>query len=474
LDQVGVHDYDAASNLLIIKEIASLDFTNLFHHVSPSFYLLHVPVYLLFQDFLSLEYFNTLLNLLSFYALMYFFGKELGLGKYQQLLFIFFGASGTFMIYSSRCISISNLSLLLFVIFLGLYYKSFTQKKYWLWAMFIFALTFTVNYKVLLFIPILFCIELLQKNRKLTLKDWFLLPFFLGLSVILYSILGYFLNSNLGLNYLGKIYSMFFIMSGDYVSPAIGNDYLYYVKYLFYYENILILPSIILFVYFFKLKVKLFQLRKLKITALNFIFLISIWYLVVGIFLPKAPRLLLFVYPFLYLMAFLSLKLLIKNPFLFVIVLFSACFYNLWNSQRYIYHYAQQTNYPKLVEYLQKNKIDNVISTTGINLSTFLPTEIHLEKAFTQEELIQKAKEKNSNHILIDNYYLATNHQFDTLKHMKALLYLPEKILLSPYLFLEHSEYTGLSFDQTQTQQKKAAKDNFQLRLINYSNDTLR
>ena len=253
LDQVGVHDYDAASNYLIIKEIANSNFTNLFHHLSPSFYLFQVSVYLVFQDFLSLEYFNALLNLLSFYSLMFFFGKKLHLAKYQRLLFILFSASSSFMIYSSRCISIANLSLLFFIIFLGLYAKSFEKKKYWFWAMLIFALNFTVNYKVLLFIPILLLIEVLQKNRKLTFKDWFLLPLCLSLAVIFYSMLAYVLDPNLALSYLGKIYSMFFKMPSGYVSPSIQNiDWLYYLKYLFYYENILILPSVFLFIILYR------------------------------------------------------------------------------------------------------------------------------------------------------------------------------------------------------------------------------
>lgn len=472
LDQVGLFDYDSVRNYLTIQEISQGDFTHLFHHASPSFYLFFTPIYAIFQHFLALEYVNALIGVATVWLFARFF-RQAWLLPFWAYLFLLAGmGSCPFLVVASRYFSIENLSLLLFGGILIYYHRHLQnhQAKDWgkLWIL--MAISFTINYKTLLLLPIILVIELLQNNRILKGKELIFIPIPFAVAGIIYSLLGAFVNIGL-LNYARYFYVVAFVRD---TNPEIEKsrfdwEVSYYLKYLFEFENLFLFLGIFLLLWLVKEKLiveaKLFwQKWSFSVTANHLVLLISICLIGGFSIIEKAPRAILLLYPFLYGFAILGLVKIWKSGLYHILLTFCFLAYNGWMIQRNIYPYAA-TNYPQLVEYLEEKEIQKIQLSVGLGVVPFLEgTGIQWENSFSAKESI----EKEQDWLLLDDYHqLVHLGDFDSLADSSPSYFkIPEPSLLSPYLYLEHCEYTDQSYEEAMNDWQMALSKSYHLNLI--------
>jgi hypothetical protein len=177
--------------------------------------------------------------------------------------------------------------------------------------------------------------------------------------------------------------------------------------------------------------------------------------------LIKAPRGLLLAYALLYALTFVSLRRVLPGRMLVVVVL-AACGLNMYRIQREVYAYSR-SSYPQVAQWLGQRQATRVAATVGLGLAPFGPDSV---VAITREGQLEKLRQRGFGYVLLDGYWRVTNvQQFDSLRRQVPVAAWPEPLLTSPLLFLEHSEYTGLTYQQTLDLQRTARQDSLQLRL---------
>lgn len=179
--------------------------------------------------------------------------------------------------------------------------------------------------------------------------------------------------------------------------------------------------------------------------------------------LAKAPRALLFAYgP---LAALLVLSVQERWPRLAAGALLAAALgLNLYLLQRELYS-RLPTHYPEVAAWLRAHSGQRVGSTVGIGLTPYLAISQQLA-LITNETELDSLRRQGYQYVLLDSYWrVAGVAQFDSLRRQRPVAAWPEPQLTAPLLFLEHAEYTGLSYDQTMAAQRLAARDSLQLRL---------
>jgi hypothetical protein len=179
--------------------------------------------------------------------------------------------------------------------------------------------------------------------------------------------------------------------------------------------------------------------------------------------LIKAPRGLLLAYGVFYALTFLTMRRLVPSKALAAVLLLAIGF-NLYRIQREVYAYAP-TNYSQVAAWLQTQKADKLLTTAGQGVVPFvapLPVEV-----ITDEKQLPNLRRQGYRYVLLDAYWrVAGIQRFSQLQQEPAVAAWPEPQLTAPLLFLEHSEYTGLTYHQTLACQQAAARDSFQLRVI--------
>jgi hypothetical protein len=203
------------------------------------------------------------------------------------------------------------------------------------------------------------------------------------------------------------------------------------------------------------------------------------WYLAgwAGCFLAgmslllKAPRGLLLAYPLFYTLTFLLLRQVLRQRvagagrWLFLVMVVAVAF-NLYRIQREIYAYAP-TRYGQIAAWLHQHQAGpvRVASTLGLGLSPFLTDADTLALVLNERQLPQ-LRRAGLQYVLLDaSWRVAGATTFDSLRRQRPLAVWPEPLLTSPLLFLEHSEYTGLGYEETLARQQAAHLDSVQLRL---------
>ena len=70
-------------------------------------------------------------------------------------------------------------------------------------------------------------------------------------------------------------------------------------------------------------------------------------------------------------------------------------------------------------------------------------------------------------YVVLDGYRLVTGiNKFPTLEALPAVVEFTEPLLLSPLLFLEHSEFTGLGYEETMHRRQAALKKGASVRIV--------
>lgn len=464
-------DYDSVHNLRILEEIHRGDWHNLFHHGSPLFYLFFSLFYLAFKDI----YILLIINILITFLAIYFFCKSLKTNFGGAWIWL---GSSLFVITGCHYFSIESLSLLTGSIFwyqLSIFLENKNSlntslsslrtpyKKLLaigLWA----GLTWLVNYKFMVLLPFLVWGVWVVKPYKsfaLFFKDISFIA--IGFTIPILGLM--FLGIMLGLRwyqYPATVLSIFAV-SGKHNPTA--TEWTYYWKYLLNFENILLL---------FLIAGRFWTASKWKLHILEKYALIVVGgVLLVMTFVPKAPRGLVFVIPLLYLLGFQSF-LIVKNHFLasrkarlvWIGVGLIALGVQAIRMYQNLYVY-KQSSYAQAAQYLKSQKTEVVFTTLGMGIYPYLDKSIRMEVLRELSDTMKFSQFKGKKYLLYDVFCETANHQsLFALKKKKAVMTYPEKTLLVPSLYLEHSEYTGLSFGKSLEKQQQLRKEPFQLWLI--------
>jgi hypothetical protein len=352
--------------------------------------------------------------------------------------------------------------LLIFAFVLKTYFKRFQEhsRKALFQTLGLVALGLTINYKFLLLLPIAFVFELLHRDGVLlNLKTIGIGILILLSPYLVFAVFSVFVG--LPFYKFPVMYSTMFNFTLENPAHRSGKfrlDFFYYLQYLWHFESPLIWFGLMGFPVLFRRKLAAFSVEQ-------YLFGFSILFLGGVSLLLKAPRGLLIIYALLYLSGFLVLKNLVKHKLVFAALILGSCLYNIFLINREIYAYSY-SNYERIAQYLKKQGIKKVAGTVGLNSKPFLTSDIAYTVALDTVQL-QALRQSGYRYLLLDDYRKPTNiTAFDGWEHYPSIVTVPEKTLEAPLLYLEHSEFTGLSFNQTMALHEKAVHDTVRLRLI--------
>ncbi|TGE16226.1 hypothetical protein [Hymenobacter elongatus] len=462
LASAALPDYDSVRNWQIVQEIAGGDFRNLFHHGSPGFSVLYVPVAWLTTNFHVFQFLNALLAVAAVGALAAFVSRAARLSGPETALLTLFIGSSVFLVFSGRDFTMGSASLLVFAVLLRAYYQRLQApsqvhlRRAVLWL----AVGLCINYKFILTLPILGVFELLQQDKLLLRqRNWLRVVGSLVLPFLLFGLVG----MAAGLPWYrwpAVYYNVLFPGAANAAgrSGSLHLDLLYYSRFLWDFESPLLLVAIV--------GVPALWRRELftGLRHINLLRYLAVWvyaYLAGMSLLLKAPRGLLLAYALLYALTFLSLRRVLSLRWLSLLILV-ACGLNFFRIQREVYAYTP-SRYPQVAQWLRQQQGTTVVSTVGLGLAPF---GVDTVATITSETKLAQLRQQGFQYVLLDAYWRVTNvQQFDSLRRQQPVAAWPEPMLTSPLLFLEHSEYTGLSYQETLDLQRAAAQDSLQLRL---------
>jgi hypothetical protein len=412
------------------------------------------------------QYFNALVAVAAVGWLTLFISRAAKLARYESALLLLFTGTSVFLTFSGRDFTMSSWSLVAFTGLLQAYYqrlqeatpRSLLRAAAWI------AIGLCINYKFLLTLPILVLFELLRQD-KLLFK-----PSNLGWVVAIlaapYVVLAL-VSLAAGVPWYRWLAVYYNIMRPGAPNAAGRQgmthfDALYYLKYIRDFESPLVLLGL--------LAVPILWWRALfrQLQKPNIIRYLAIWtycFLVGMSLLLKAPRGLLLVYGLLYALTFLSLRRVLAGRWwATTLVVAGAVVSNFHRIQQEIYAYTP-SRYPEVAAWLKRYGNSQVISTMGQGLAPYVaPGSVAV---ITDEHAVPALTRQNYRYVLLDGYWRVTNVlQFDSLRQLPPVAAWSEPMLTAPLLFLEHSEYTSLGYDETLALQKSAKRDSLQLRLI--------
>jgi hypothetical protein len=513
LSNVGLQEYDSVKNFFIVKDIANGNFTDMFQHGSPTFFLFFATIYKFFPSHLALEYTNALLNIGAIAIFTHIFAYHFTYKFWQKCFFLLYLGSSLYLVYGTRSFAIESMTLLFFAAMLWYYLRiSYSPSKKTndlviLWIL--TALILTINYKILLFFPVFFIIELYKyyaiektfsrlftaKYMNSALVSLSFYPLTLAIPFFFYMILGVFL----GVSWKSYPAHWFFVLimrKNLNAWKSIGTlhfDIDYYYLYLQNFES-----PIIVFCYFSLIILLLlstnnkfrhffpFNIWNLQQTQILIILVFMVSFTLVEMsILPKAPRGILLILPILYFFAFefinkillLLSNLKFKNnsqetiysKILFIGILIFLILYQYSQVEKHIYTYTS-SNYPKISNYLQEKNITKLTVTVGINSKFFIPKEVELQTILFERDLIN-LKKQGYDYCLIDDYHkIVGANVFDSLRTLPTVFAVREPTLFSALLYLEHCEFTGYTYKEALAVRETLMKDSVNLRLIKYSN----
>jgi len=427
--QQPLWDFDAGRNYQILQKLTQHDFQDFFHHLSPLFYLLYWPFFQISDSPVFLTVLSVLCTLAALGVAYRAFGAS------AQGLWVFFWASSFFMVHAARYFSIEAPSLLCWLLWL----YCFFQKKGTDWQQdVLLAALLLINYKAVLLISIgaalawpmgIFSIKrLLQAALRigLVLGAFMLLGWVWGLPWYRYpaSFLGLLQNPTLQ----GSQNNQF--------------EWTYYFEYFIYFENPLLFFSVFVAIYlFFKKQMPFFSPQE------RYILLSAFLYFVLMSLLPKAPRGLLFCYPIFYWAAYkLWQQALRAKPWLLYGVLAGSLILQIFRLDVHLYQPAPNP-YPQVAAYLHTQNITSITTTASLALLPYTKKALRLQ-VLVQPESSDTLHTQGLAYILIDDaYQVAALQHFDSLAALPPLRTWQAAHWGRTMLHLEHSEFTGKSFE---------------------------
>ncbi|SDX92790.1 hypothetical protein [Hymenobacter psychrophilus] len=465
-------DYDSVRNWQIVQEVAAGDLRHLFRHASPLFMLLYAPVAWLTADYRVFLVLNALLALAAVGLLAAFVARETRLPGWQTGLLTLLMGTATFLTYGGRDFTMSAGSLLCFAGLLAAYYRRLRQPGpatlYRAAGWLLLGLSF--NYKFLLTLPILALLEWCQADGLLLRRGrWWRVGLLLAAPFVVLSAVGW-LAGLRWYAWVAVYYNVLFPGAANAAgrTATMHLDLLYYLRFLLDFESWLVWVGLLGPLVLLGRQWRAGRLGRGRPLPLVLYLAVWGWCLLAGMsLLLKAPRGLLWAYGLWYALGLLSLRQVwqlrrLPQPLLAALLL-AALAGNLYRIQREVYAYAQPSSYPAVATWLAANGSGPVASTMGLGLAPFRPDTVY---SITSEKALPMLARQGYRYVLLDAYWRVTNvQQFDSLRRLPPLAAWPEPALTSPLLFLEHSEYTGLSYQQTLNRQQQARQDTAQLRV---------
>ena len=466
LPEAGPPDFDSVRNWQVARELAEGNFAHLFHHGSPGFVLLFAPVALLTQNFLVFQGLNALLGVAGLGWFAAWVARQARLPGPEAAGLVLLGGTGLLLTFSGRDFTMSSVSLIVAAGLLSSHYArlhrpagaGLMRVAGWL------ALGLCVNYKFLFALPILAVLEWWQADGAwrraggrvlLVLAAPYGLLGLLGVAVGLpwYRWLGFYVRT---------------------VVPAAANaagrqatlhlDLGYYPRYLAAFESPLLLAGLAAALVLVGRQWRRGELRWGQPLPLLAYLLAWAGCLLAGMsLLVKAPRGLLFAYLPLAALAVLSGRRLLPRPAL-AVGLLAAVGLNVYRIQTQLYA-PLPGRYPAVAAWLRQHGATRVASTVGNGLAPCLSPGQTLT-VITDERELAALRRQGVQYVLLDGYWrVAGVARFDSLRRQPAVATWSAPQLRQPLLFLEHSEFTGWSFDETLVASRAAAADSLPLRL---------
>ncbi|KOY85922.1 hypothetical protein AD998_06990 [bacterium 336/3] len=465
LFSLKLFDYDSIHNFQILEEIHKGDWHNLFHHSSPIFYLFYSFFFLFFKNIHNLLFINILLSIFAIYFFTKSIKNSFWLGGYWIAFSLFISTCSHY--FSIESLSLLSMGVLWYRIHIFLQNKALKNLFSSAFIIGVWcAICMLINYKFIVVLPFLvFSSWTIKKDIGLIKTLYFKVIYYTLLGFILPIIFLMLLGWILGLHwyqYPATLYSIF-SMSGN--SNPTAMQWGYYFSYFLNFENILI--GILLLGRLLSLQIIPFRIIEKVIS------IVCVGVFIVMSFLPKAPRGLIFILPLIYLWAFNFFEIL-KEKFLTsrlrkrlgVSLLLGSLLVQVYRIQENLYPY-KQTSYLQVAQYLKEQNTKVVFTTLGMGIYPYLDKSIKMEVLREIADTVKFEQFTGKKYLLYDVFCETAGHQsLYSLKQKKAILRYPEKSLLAPTLFLEHSEYTGLSFEESLELQKHMQKESFQLLLI--------
>ena len=463
LPETGPPDYDSVRNWQVIQELAHGNFAHLFHHGSPGFLLLYVPVAALTRNFLVFQTLNALLGVAGLALFAAWVAQRARLTGPETAGLVLLGGTSLLLTFSGRDFTMSSASLVLAA---GLLRTHFARLRHptplalvrvaaWL------ALGLCFNYKFLFALPILVVLELWQAAG-LWRRTWKRLLLVLAAPYVLFGLLG----MAVGLpwyRWLG-FYMRTVVPKAANVAgrqTTLHLDLLYYIRYLARFESPLLLLGVLGAGWLVWRERQHWRGRPMPLLTY-----LLVWAgcLLAGMsLLIKAPRGLLFAYLPLAALAVLSGRRLLPGSVLSA-GLVVAVGWNGWQLYQQLYA-PLPTPYPQVAAWLRQHGATRVASTVGAGLAPYLSSNQNLT-IITDEREIVKLRQQGYQYVLLDGYWRAAGvTRFDSLSRQVPVAAWPAPQLHQPLLFLEHSEFTGLGFDVTLAASRAAAADALPLRL---------
>jgi hypothetical protein len=463
LPEAGPLDYDSVRNWQVVQELAQGDFTHLFHHGSPGFLLLYVPVALLTRNFLAFQALNALLGVAGLGVFATWVARQARLSGPETAGLVLLGGTSLLLTFSGRDFTMSSVSLLLAAGLMRSHYvrlqrptsAGLLRVAFWL------ALGLCFNYKFLFAVPVLTVLEIRQADG-LWRRVW-------GRALLLVS------TPYLVFGAIGVLAGLpWYRWLGFYVRTVVPKsanvagrqttlhlDLMYYVRYLLRFESPLLLVGLVAAVWLVWRERQQWRARPMPLLAY-----LLVWAgcMLAGMsLLIKAPRGLLFAYLPLAGLAVLSGRRLLPGKMLLAGLLLAVG----WNGvQLYQQLYRPlPSRYPQVAAWLQQHGATTIASTVGAGLAPYLASNQQLT-IITNERQLTALRQQGCQYVLLDGYWrVAGVARFDSLSRQVPVAAWPAPQLQQPLLFLEHSEFTGLGFDETLAASRAAATDSLPLRL---------
>jgi hypothetical protein len=423
-------DYDAVRNHQILNAFLNGDFSSVFSHLSPLFFLVYWPFYALIERLEVGMWGNGFFLLLHLGQWANYCAKKWGWQSAEKIAFLLFYGTSYFVLYQAQCIAIEPLSLFIFA---WLWQESEKESLY-TWPL--FALLSLVNYKALLLLPFFLGRSLFEGNSRHIQKRFTLLPraetvvkiIFSVLFTLLFLLALGWLSGAGTLNYFARVYGLF-TARAEQSAPL---DFFFYPQYLLHFEALLLPVGLVLGLSLSK--------EFFKQNIFFFCFLVGIFLLMS--FLPKAVRGLLFVFPLLYAFAWMGL---LRGQKKASFALYFALCINLFFALAQAYtqlHPKGENGAKKMAQCVEERGIKTLKTTTSLQIQPYFKSKIKL-----QASLIFSPSEKN-NYLLFDDYWHAVQAHAPTFPEAEVLCRVSAPELHNPMLFLEHSEFSNRTFDE--------------------------
>ncbi len=467
LPEAGPPDYDSVRNWQVIQELAQGNFAHLFHHGSPGFLLLYVPVAALTRNFLVFQAINALFGLAGLGLFAAWVSRQASLTARETAGLTLLAGTSLLLTFSGRDFTMSSVSLVLFVGLLGSHFERLQRPSgvavvrvaRWL------AVGLCFNYKFLFALPILAVLEVAQADGVWRRR--------VGARVLVVLAQPYLLFGAAGV-VAGLPWHRWLAFYFRTVVPPAANaagrqatlhlDLLYYVRYLVSYESPLLLAGLVLAGWLAWRAWR--RQRRMPKSPLGLLPYLLVWagcWLAGMSLLIKAPRGLLFAYLPLAALVVLGGRRVLPGWAL-AGTLVAGVSLNVFRIQQELYA-PLPSPYPQVAAWLRQHGASKVASTAGLGLAPYLSKNQALA-VITNERELAGLRRRGYQYVLLDGYWRAAGvSRFDSLRRQAPVAAWAAPQLHGALLFLEHSEFTGRGFAETLAARRAAAADTLPLRL---------